>query len=203
MIVGGTYTHLWFVPFALFGSLLIAGLQVRTGSVSHPLMVGLTFAAGTALVALGAWLFAATTVEWPMLQWLFALPSPLLGFSLGRLLLARNREFQRRVTVGLTVLALVVVGLALVWAVPEMVRRYAVSMALLSLFFLWPGQSDTISKRFTPLLFGIYLVHPLLVRTYQAAHLPQLPTALLGLVVFLAAALFVELLRKTPLARLV
>lgn len=203
MIVGGTYTHLWFVPFALFGSLLIAGLQARTREVSNPLMAGVTFAVGVVFTAAGAWLFEATTIDWPMLQWLFALPSPLLGFALGRLLLAQNRELQRRATVGISLVALGLLGLGLAWVMPEMVRRYAVSMALVSVFFLWPGKADAVSKRFTPLLFGIYLAHPLLVRAYQAAHLPQLPTALLGVLVFLGAASFVEVLRRTPLARLV
>jgi surface polysaccharide O-acyltransferase-like enzyme len=203
MIVGGTYTHLWFVPFALFGSLLIAGLQLRTRAVSHASMAGLAFASGAALVAVGAWLLATRTVEWPMLQWLFALPSPLLGFALGRVLLSKRRELLQRTSVGLGLCAAAAVAVGLVVEAPDMARRYAVSMALVSLFFLWPGKADALSKRFTPLLFGIYLTHPLLVRAYQAAHLPQLPTALLGLLFFIGAALFVEVLRHSPLKRLV
>jgi surface polysaccharide O-acyltransferase-like enzyme len=203
MLVGGTYTHLWFVPFALFGSLLIAGLQLRTRFVSHTLMAALSCAVGAALVVVGAWLLATRTIEWPVLQWLFALPSPLLGFALGRMLLSEHPEFRRRATLGMSALAALVVGLGLGWEMPDMARRYAVSMALVSLFFLWPGKADVVSKRFTPLLFGIYLTHPLLVRTYQAAHLPQLPTALLGILVFGAAALFTEGLRRSPLKRLV
>jgi surface polysaccharide O-acyltransferase-like enzyme len=202
-LVGGTYTHLWFVPFALFGSLLLAGLQVRTRALPHPLMAGLACVAGAALAVAGAWLIEARTIEWPVLQWLFALPSPLLGFALGRLLLSEDPGLRRRATVALSLLAAVVVGLGLAWQTPEVARRYAVSMALVSLFFLWPGKADAVSKRFTPLLFGIYLTHPLLVRVYQAAHLPALPTALGGLLVFGAAALFTEGLRRSPLQRLV
>jgi hypothetical protein len=54
MIVGGTYSHLWFVPFALFGSLLIAGLQRRTQAVSHRLMAGLTLGIGAVVVLVNA-----------------------------------------------------------------------------------------------------------------------------------------------------
>jgi surface polysaccharide O-acyltransferase-like enzyme len=49
----------------------------------------------------------------------------------------------------------------------------------------------------------VYLTHPMLVRLYQGAHLPVLPTPLVGLVVFASSALLVEGLRRTPLRRLV
>jgi surface polysaccharide O-acyltransferase-like enzyme len=203
MIIGGTYTHLWFVPFALFGSLLIAGLQVRTKTLPHRNMAAVTLALGTALTLGGAWLLHTRDIEWPLLQWLFALPSPLLGFALGRVLLSRDRRLLWRLAVSLSVLAAATLGATLVLAVPEMDRRYAVSMALVTLFLLWPGRADPLSRRLTPLLFGVYLTHPLLMRIYQAAHLPELPVAVLGLVIFLVAALLVELLRRSPLKRLV
>src|SRR5690606_1949282 len=65
MLIGGTYTHLWFVPFALFGSALIAGLQARTRGASHRLMAGLTLGVGAALALAGAWLLHVEAIEWP------------------------------------------------------------------------------------------------------------------------------------------
>jgi surface polysaccharide O-acyltransferase-like enzyme len=204
MLLGGTYSHLWFVPFALFGSVLIAGLQLRTKAVSHRLMTGLTLAAGAVLVAVGAWVLARWPgVPWPMPQWVFALPSPLLGFALGRVLLASDRRFASRMAGFLALVALAAVALGVLLGAPTMLRRYAVSTALVSLFFLWPGNADAVSRRLTPLLFGVYLTHPLLVRVYQGAHLPALPIPLLGVLVFVISALLVEGLRRSPLRRLV
>jgi surface polysaccharide O-acyltransferase-like enzyme len=95
--------------------------------------------------------------------------------------------------------------LASTWIVfvPEMTRRYAVSLALVSLSCLWPGPTDALSRRLTPLLFGVYLIHPLLLRAYQGVHLPEIPTPVLGVAVFVVAALVVEGLRQSPLRRLV
>jgi surface polysaccharide O-acyltransferase-like enzyme len=203
MIIGGTYTHLWFVPFALFGSLLIAGLQARTKALSHRSMTALTLAAGAALTLGAAWLLHIGELQWPLAQWLFALPSPLLGFALGRALASRDRRLLSGLAVSLSVLAVASVTATLSSAVPEMDRRYAVSMALVGLFFLWPGKADALSRRLTPLLFGVYLTHPLLVRLYQAAHLPELPVPVIGMLIFACAALLVEALRRSPLKRLV
>jgi surface polysaccharide O-acyltransferase-like enzyme len=203
MIIGGTYSHLWFVPFALFGSLLIAGLQVRTKAVSHRLMAALTLGVGCAIVVVAGRLMHVEEVQWPLAQWLFALPSPLLGFALGRVLMARDRRLLSGLALLFSVVALATLAASLVLVVPEMARRYAVSMALVGLFFLWPGKADALSRRLTPLLFGVYLTHPLLVRVYQGAHLPGVPVAVLGLLVFVVAALLVELMRRSPLKRLV
>jgi surface polysaccharide O-acyltransferase-like enzyme len=203
MLIGGTYSHLWFVPFALFGSLLIAGLQARTKTRSHRLMAGLTLGAGAAIVLAAAWVLHLEKVQWPALQWLFALPSPLLGFALGRVLLSRDRRLLAGLVALMALVAIATLAATLTLQVPEMDRRYAVSMALVSLFFLWPGKADAVSRRLTPLLFGVYLTHPLLVRGYQAAHLPSLPIALLGVLIFIASSLLVEVLRRSPLRRLV
>jgi surface polysaccharide O-acyltransferase-like enzyme len=204
MLIGGTYEHLWFVPFALFGSLLIASVQTRTKAVSHRLMAGVMLGVGAAVVLLSAWISSSGRLTWPVVQWLFALPSPLLGFALGRVLSSRDRPLLKRLAGLLTLLALVTLALMLAGVgVPETARRYAVSMSLVALFFLWPGRADALSRRLTPLLFGVYLTHPLLVRLYQGVHLPELPTALLGLLIFALSALLVEGLRRSPLRRLV
>ena len=178
MIVGGTYSHLWFVPFALFGSLLIAGLQRRTRAVSHRLMAGLTLGIGAVVVLVNAWLVHSGRFEWPVVQWLFALPSPLLGFALGRVLMSRERPLLGKLAAAVDAV-LGALTLASTWIVfvPEMTRRYAVSLALVSLFCLWPGPTDALSRRLTPLLFGVYLIHPLLLRAYQGVHLPEMPDA--------------------------
>jgi surface polysaccharide O-acyltransferase-like enzyme len=203
MLIGGTYAHLWFVPFALFGSLLIAGVQARTKAVSHRWMAGLALVAGAGVVLIDDWISRSRSLPLPLPQWLFALPSPLLGFALGRVLISADRALLRKLASALMAIAGLAIVLSWFGEVPAMAYRYSVSMALVSGSFLWPGGADGLSRRLTPLLFGVYLAHPLLVRLYQGVHLPLLPTALLGAVIFAASALLVEGLRRSPLRRLV
>jgi surface polysaccharide O-acyltransferase-like enzyme len=203
MIVGGTYDHLWFVPFALFGSVLIVGLQAKTRAWGAPGVVSAALVAGLSLAAVCAWTLATQPIDWPALQWLFALPSPLLGFALGRAVLVSDGKVLRRVALVMAALGLAALVGAHFAPEIEMLRRYLVSLALVTLAFIWPGDTDRFSQRLTPLLFGIYLVHPLLVRIYQAAHLPELPLIVLTALVFAAAALSVALLSRSRLRWLV
>ena len=212
MLFGGTYEHLWFVPFALLGALIIAGLQAQTRALSNGWVCALALTVGSVITLLNAWLLALGSIEWPWLQWLFALPAVPLGFGLGRAMLASDVRVRTRVACLATICALLCLGLGLawglgrVWAWPapeEMPRRYAVSMALVSLTFVWPSVSDPISVRLAPLLFGVYLSHPLIVRVYQAAHLPELPLAVFAALVFSVSALLVALLQRSPLRFLV
>jgi len=203
MIVGGTYDHLWFVPFALCGSVLVAGLQARSREWSAVGVVASALAAGLCVVVACAVTLLTQPIEWPALQWLFALPSPLLGFALGRAVLAPDGKLLRRIALLMTPLALGVVAFAYFEPQIEMLRRYMVSLALVSLAFVWPGNSDRFSQRLTPLLFGVYLVHPFFVRVYQALHLPRIPLVILTVMVFGLAVGVVLLLGRTRLRRLV
>jgi surface polysaccharide O-acyltransferase-like enzyme len=203
MILGGTYEHLWFVPFALFGALAVAWLQLRTRALAHPVAVFAALGLGGPVVVGCASVVSTGAVNWPVLQWLFALPSPLLGFALGRALITAERSLLARLTTVAALLALTSSVLSLFFPVPEMVARYAMSLGLVSLAFVWPGRIDPISRRLTPLLFGIYLIHPLILRLYYAAHLPILPVAWFAALVFAVAALLVLALQRTPLRRLV
>lgn len=208
MLIGGTYTHLWFVPFSLVSSLLIAGVQARTPRLSHGWMGLATLLVGAVVTVLGARVVGSGSVDWPVLQWLFALPAVPLGFGLGRMLLAADPAVRRRLAWIAGAVALLCVGLGLLMAASaapdwEMVRRYAVSLALVSIGFVWPGAPDAFSKRLAPLLFGVYLSHPLILRIYQATHLPVPPTAVFAALVFGASAVLVLVLQRTPLRTLV
>jgi hypothetical protein len=200
------------VPFALAGALIIAGVQSQTRAASQGWMSGLAIAVGAGATLANAVLLAPGRIEWPWLQWLFALPAVPFGFGLGRALLAADPRVRTRLAwlagaAALSCLAVGLVwGLGTVWGWPlpeEMVRRYAVAMALVSLAFIWPGTADPLSIRLTPLLFGVYLSHPLVVRSYQAAHLPELPLAVFAALVFSVSAGLVALLQRSPLRFLV
>jgi surface polysaccharide O-acyltransferase-like enzyme len=208
MLIGGTYTHLWFVPFSLVGSLLIAGVQARTSHHPHVWAGVVALLAGAVITVVGGQVLATGRVEWPLLQWLFALPAVPMGFGLGRMLLAADPAVRRRLAWVAAAVAVACLGVSLILAAAlgpdwEMVRRYAVSLSLVSIGFVWPGHSDAFSQRLAPLLFGVYLSHPLILRVYQATHLPLPPTAIFAALVFGVSALLVLVLQRTPLRTLV
>jgi surface polysaccharide O-acyltransferase-like enzyme len=208
MLIGGTYTHLWFVPFSLVGSLIIAGVQGWTGRLAHGWTGLLALLLGAAVTVINARVLATGSVEWPLLQWLFAAPAVPIGFGLGRMLLAGDAAVRRRLAWIACAVALGCLAFLLLLAktgVPdwEMVRRYAVSLALVSIGFVWPGSQDPFSQKLAPLLFGVYLIHPLILRVYQATHLPQPPLALFAALVFAVSAALVLLLQRTRLRSLV
>ncbi len=203
MVVGGTYPHLWFVPFALCAGVFAALLRRSTRELPVGPVIVATLALGVAVVVVNAARLRSGTIEWPLLQWLFALPSSLLGFALGASLLTPTRMWLRGVLI-LAGLGTVACLLVLPWQTPpDLATRYALSLSLVCLAFLWPGRADPLSQRATPLLLGVYLSHPLIVRVYQATHWPEPPLALYALLIFAVSAALVVLLRRTPLKFLV
>ncbi|HVZ34579.1 MAG TPA: acyltransferase family protein, partial [Polyangiaceae bacterium] len=203
MVLGGTYEHLWFVPFALLGAVLISLVQELTLRRDHARMMLLALGVGAALTLADAWIIKAQQVPWPFLQWLFALPAIPFGFALGRAVIGADRALLVRSAQLALGAAIVCFACALFLPIPDMVRRYALSMLIVGAAFVWPGGVDPFSQRVAPLLFGVYLSHPMLERIYQGLHLPELGIAPFAALVFFASCVLVVVFRRGPLRHLV
>jgi surface polysaccharide O-acyltransferase-like enzyme len=202
MILAGTSSHLWFVPFAMFSAGLVAGTHMLTRTQSHRLMGFIGMAVGAVvLVAIG--LMPEADRPAPIPQWLISIPSAFFGFGLGRLTLAEGNKPAMRDLIPIAVLALAG-AVYFEWAHPNMlIWRYCVSLILVFVVFSIPGKLDPISKFFSPLLFGIYLAHHL-VRERFLSHIPAIDQSqFLFVVDFAITAVLVRALKLTPLKRFI
>ena len=143
---------------------------------------------------------------WPFEQWLFSVPALVLGFALGRRLAhAPDLPTLRRHLLGaFGVFALGAWALSL--AMPE-TRVYGFRVAggfgLLVLAACLPNVPDRLTRRLTPLMLGVYMLHPVV---YLWLVSPLLTQASLGDVgplrvglTFLLTLLLVAALRRTRL----
>ena len=202
MLLYGPRIHLWFLPLILVAGLLAHLAHRATGSRrGHP--GGATFALllAAALLALPAHLGA---VGWPFEQWLFSVPALALGFALGRRLAhAPDLPTLRRQL--LAAFGVFVAGALLVaWLVPASGAygvRYAGGFGLLVLAACLPNVPDRLTRRLTPLMLGVYVLHPVV---YLWVIKPALEGLSLGHVgalrvglTFPATMLLVAALRRT------
>lgn len=81
MLLHGPIIALWFLPFTVLASLAAhAAQRALDGRRGEPALLALLFCAAV-LVAPFA---ARVPAGWPFEQWLFSVPSVLLGFVIGR-----------------------------------------------------------------------------------------------------------------------
>ena len=203
MILAGTSSHLWFVPFAMVSALFVGFAQYTTRNLPDRAVAYAGLALGCiSLVGIAA--IDDTGMAAPIPQWLLSTPSALFGFAMGRLLIAGRGKLSVRAVlpvvacaVGLLILCSAVHWEFLVW-------RYAVSLCVMVVAFLLPGKPDALSKFFSPLLFGIYLAHHF-VADHFVMKLPHMDHSFQGFFVvdFAVTACFVWLLKRTPLGRFV
>jgi surface polysaccharide O-acyltransferase-like enzyme len=201
MLLTGTYAHLWFVPFALFCGVLVGSIQYATKNRYNWLIVSAAFVIGVALV-LNAVRLNGNTYEAPLPQWIFSLPAPFLGFVAGRAILTKDPIFLRNVL--WTMAGVAFLGwLYTVAVTPDFtLHRYAFSVLLVVAALTWAGKADPLSKYVAPLLFGIYLVHPIIEK--GLAKLPYIgDSQYLFLLDFVVTAFVVYGLKRTPLRRFV
>jgi surface polysaccharide O-acyltransferase-like enzyme len=202
MILAGTSSHLWFVPFAMFSAGLVAGAQVLTRRLPDRATAFSAMVLGIA-VLLTMGLMPDADRPAPIPQWMISIPSSFFGFALGRLVLLGSGKPEPRDLVPLAVLALIGALVFGLWLPNMLIWRYCVSLLLVFVVFLVPGKTDGLSKFMSPLLFGIYLAHHLvsgrlLVKVPFIEH-----SQLLFVVDFALTALLVRALKFTPLKRFI
>jgi hypothetical protein len=201
MLVAGTAPHLWFVPFALCSSILVASAQQATRRLHDRTTGHAALALGVLAVAGAAWM-PEEPLAAPLPQWLLAVPATFLGFGLGRLALCGNGTLARRD-------ALRVAGVALLGAIAgvaqpsDLAWRYSVSLLFVLAAFMLPAKSGAALRVLSPLLFGIYLMHPLIASRILANVVWLKHRQLFFVVDFACSALGVRALRSTPLRRFV
>lgn len=202
MILAGTSSHLWFVPFAMFSAGLVAGTHLLTRTAPDRLVGFIAMLIGAiVLVTIGVMPEADRPA--PIPQWLLSLPSAFFGFALGRLVLAEGNKPAVRDLVMIAIVALIG-AVYFQWFQPNLlIWRYCVSLLLVFVVFSIPGKLDPVSKFLSPLLFGIYLAHHLishrlLVKVPFLEH-----SQYLFLVDFALTALLVHALKSTPLKRFI
>lgn len=161
MLLYGPRIHLWFLPLILVAGLLAHLAHRATGS-RRAQVGGAVFAllAAAALLALPAQLGA---VGWPFEQWLFSVPAVALGFALGRRLAHAPELPSLRRHLLLAFAAFAGGALAVAALVPASAAygfRYAGGFGLLVLAAWLPNVPDRLTRRFTPLMLGVYVLHP-------------------------------------------
>jgi surface polysaccharide O-acyltransferase-like enzyme len=206
MLVSGPRLHLWFVPFIVAVGLVINVADLLTRRVSlRRLWPGCVVLVFGGLLLLDR---PVTAIGDPFERWLFALPALPLSLALGRALASSRRAVVRRRLLAVLGSALVAAAVV-VWlrrdAGEITAERYLGCIAVLMGLLALPERPDPLTPRLVPLLFGAYLIHPLVQMELverlprSLAHLGSGVVALLIEVVVTLALAF--LMRLTPLRR--
>jgi len=160
MLFYGPRIHLWFLP-AIVGAAFGAHL-IHRATRKLPALVS----AVPALVIGVGLLTVAPHVElgYPFDQWCFTLPAVGIGYALGRAMSTERNDLPRLrvlLTAGYALFG-VLVGL-LVLADPNIapfVLRYVGGVGLLVAATWLPNRTDRLTKHLTPLMLGVYILHP-------------------------------------------
>lgn len=205
MLLYGPIIALWFLPFTLLAC-VAAHLAQRAldGRRCEPPLLALLFCAG----AFAAPLALRLPLGWPFEQWLFSVPSVLLGFVIGRCCALLRERAAAQLSLGS--LALAAAALALCAFEPDAARhlsRFVLAFGLISAALWLPERKWAVGAAARPLLLGVYILHPVLYQYLLDAALWKLGLGRAGWARVAAgvgaSALCVWLLRRTPLRRFV
>lgn len=193
MLAYGTAIHLWFLPFIFVAALAVRGLHGLTWRADWRLVVGGGLAAG----AVAACIPSPLSWVFPWESWWFAFPCMPLGLALGRLI--AEGQLQHPWTLMLAVAAAVLGGFYCVeHGLSPPIGRFALATALIVLALWFPSWPDPVTTRLTPLVYGVFLIHPLLLLlTHDVVREPSY--ALLAVTGLAGSAGVIALLRRTPL----
>ena len=183
-VLAGTAPHLWYLPFILA---VICVIRFFKGKIAYPAI----FALGVMIVTATGWRAAADHIGPPLSQWVHAMPAALLGIVLAQE--GRRWTLIAGIAIGAMLLLLSLTGVG----VPYTVGCAAAAFALLE------GANPkalAFVERLSPLMFGVYLIHPVFLSLGHRLHLLNVPQIMFA---FVAATLAAAAIRMTKLGRLV
>jgi surface polysaccharide O-acyltransferase-like enzyme len=201
----GPVSHLWYLPFAAGALVAVNVLQHATRRWNDTGAAWVLFASGAGLLALSCAALSETNLGRPLPQWLFAVPSVPLGAAIGRAFATGRPACRVRLLAPMAIL------LAAAWLllpdVPgtsDIVPRYTVVGAATCLMFLWPTKAKLPLQRISVNVFGVYLIHPLLLMAAaRMSGIAEWHPLALGTVAFALSLVAASLIRRAGLGRFV
>lgn len=166
MVLYGSRIHLWFLPAIVVAAVAAHCVHRMTQRQSLLVSVIPALVVGTGLISIRP----HVALGKPFDQWCFAIPAIGIGYALGRMLSAQEGELAgiRMLLTGSYCAFGVLVG-TLVWADPAvapLALRYAGGFGLLVAALWLPNHEDPLTKHLTPLMLGVYIVHPTVWRVF-------------------------------------
>lgn len=202
ILVAGTYAHLWFIPFALISGIGVATLQRATTGERNNFWIILCFAGGVALWLTNAFSHAIDPYRFPPVsQWMFSIPSTFFGFAIGRMILTHDGRILRDAVAAMSVCAAICCIVAVTLDLPFVLVRYSAALTLVGAALVWRGKMDRICTIVSPLLLGVYLVHPLVVRLFKSFVWLDGHIFLYSGIVFVISCGVIWVMQRTPLRR--
>jgi len=205
-VVGGTWIHLWFLPFAFAASLLVYPFHGKVHALRPGQVLALAATAACLAIVGSSFALAAGVGVWPVPQWVFSSPAVVLGFALGIGLAERKRSGQADPK-AILLITLFAVGTCAALAAlgrRELTVPYSVGLVLLAAALFVDVPRSRVAQYVAPLTFGIYLIHPavgMVLRRLPGAS--SMPTFGLLFLVFCISAALVAVVRATTLKRFV
>jgi hypothetical protein len=158
MLFYGPSDHLWFLPTAFAGSVILVVVRRAAPRYSRPVLI--------VCASIAAALIAAPIPHphrTPFAQWIWSLPALPLGYALGRAIEAHGGPRAARNDAAILCVA-ALVGFAMVspWAdatARDSLLRFGIGIAALTAVLFLPDVEDPFTRFATPLVLGVYLLH--------------------------------------------
>jgi hypothetical protein len=201
MLLVGTYSHLWYLPFAMLLSLGIGALANLAGPLAaRPMQRACWLALGAAAIPIASRALLEAMPP-PFAPWTFSLPAACFGIAIAEVPRGDRRAYRALLAIAGTALLGCAVSARCGWH--ELVVPYAVGVPAVALVWAMPWRAGPRTLRWTRTSFGIYLLHHamLLLTAWicVAARLQPSPGVVLASV-FCGELIATRLLRATPLA---
>lgn len=202
MLLVGTATHLWYLPFALGIGLISYGLLRITARVAPSLVVPVVFLGAVAgMTPIWGWIHHGEMPE-PFGQWLFSAPAVLLGFGM---FLATHRRPKAGLTAAMiwpgAALGILTLAMASGFIAPEVALPYVVALAAILVALNVTIRSNAIIEFLAPLSFGIYLIHIAVIPFTEQLLKRYAGPEVCAVLNMVASTVLAWLILKTPLRR--
>ena len=198
----GTSIHLWYLPFVFLGLVILSYMKEHFLMKSHFAL----FAFSTATILTGllpVFIPDINNMPLPVPQVVYALPALFLGLII-------SDTLQVRIPLKYLLAVMIIFFTGVVRLISSndhsYLLLYLISFIVVVIAKNIPGKHDDITEKLSPLTFGIYLVHPIIISIVANVfgyHNSQGLRPIHSVLIFILSALTIYFSKKTKIKNFV